>query len=98
MRKLHRVRGSSLSSAPKGSCIAEHFGQWNEPADNLGITQQLHISNVSPAAVNVSDYVAYVVLGGDDFETHQWLENCGSSTSAHIAKTDARRNLEREFR
>ena len=71
----HGVVGPALGLRPKVADIAEHLRQRHQRLDDARPAALLHGLNLTTAGVQVADHVAHVVLGRDDLDGHDGLED-----------------------
>src|SRR4051794_221948 len=70
----HRVAGPTLGAAAQVAHVAEHLRERDQGPDDAGAGALLHRLDDPAPGVQVADDVAHVVLGRDDLDGHQRLE------------------------
>src|SRR5512135_1658887 len=82
MVELHGVGGASLGLRPQVGRIAEHLGQRHVRSDHLRVSPALDSLDSSAAGTQIPDDVPREILGADDFDPHDRLEEDGPGTLA----------------
>src|SRR5215510_7810807 len=75
MRKLHRIARPALGHRPQVRGVAEHLGERDEGAHDLGRATRIHPLDLAATAVQVADDVAHELLGHRDLDPHHGLED-----------------------
>src|SRR3954452_18264067 len=70
----HRVAGPTLGAAAQVAHVAEHLRERDQGPDDAGAGALLHRLDDPAPGVQVTDHVTHVVLGGDDLDGHERLE------------------------
>src|SRR6478735_11915914 len=72
--ELHGVRRATLGARTEVSSVAEHLSQGHLGIDHVRRATLLHPLDAATPRREVTDDVAHVVLGGDDLDRHDRLE------------------------
>src|ERR1044072_5152362 len=72
--ELHRVRRATLGARTKVGSIPEHLSQRDLCPHHVGVAALLHTAHFSPSGGQIPDDVTHVILGGDDLDGHDGLE------------------------
>src|SRR5438552_18971337 len=75
MTELHRGRGPTLRHAAQVGHVSEHLGKRDEGPDHLGGASRLLPLDLAAAAVEITDHVAHELLGHEDLDLHDRLED-----------------------
>src|SRR3954447_160180 len=70
----HRVAGPTLGAAAQVTHVAEHLRERDQGPDDAGAGALLHRLDDPAPGVQVTDHVTHVVLGRDDLDGHERLE------------------------
>src|SRR6476620_3556189 len=73
--EFHRGRRPALGHRPQVRDVSEHLGERDERPDDLRRPARLHALDLPPAAVEVADDVAHELLGHEDLDLHDRLED-----------------------
>src|SRR3954453_9400003 len=73
--ELHLGARATLRQAAQVGDVPEHLGERNERPDDLRRAARLHPLDLSAAAVEVADDVAHELLGHEDLDLHDRLED-----------------------
>ena len=93
----HRATGTSGRKRPENGDITELFGKRDKGLDDAGPGGiGIHRQDLSAATVQVADDVSHILLGGNDFQVHDGLEQHRLRLVVHVAESQAGRNLEGE--
>src|SRR5699024_34419 len=95
---LHGVLATALGAGTQVGGVAKHLGQRHQSVDLLGTGTSFHAQNLATAAVQVTNDVAHVVLGHDDGNLHDGLQQAGASLAAGLLKGHGTGNLKGHFR
>src|SRR5262249_34449680 len=68
--KFHRERRAALAHRAHGRRVAEHLGERYVAGDDLAGCGFFHPGDLTPAAIQVADHIARVLLGGDHLNLH----------------------------
>ena len=98
MRGLHRVLAAALRAGAEVSRVAEHLSQRNESVDLLRAAAGLEALDLTTAGVEVADHVAHVLVGDDDADLHDRLEQRRAGLLAGLLEGHGAGDLERHFR
>src|SRR6478609_7387516 len=73
--ELHRGGRATLRHAAQVGDVPEHLGERDERPDDLRRAARLHPLDLSPATVEIADDVAHELLGHEDLDLHDRLED-----------------------
>ena len=76
---FHGVLTTALGAGAQVGSIAEHLGQGDKGIDLLGAGAHLVALDLTAAGVQIADNVAHVLVGDDDTDLHDRLEQDGRS-------------------
>src|SRR5579875_1438048 len=96
--ELHGVVRPALGPAPQVTHVAEHLGQRDERLDDPGAGALLHGLDLATAAVQITDHVAHVLVGGPDLDGHDRLEQHGVSLRGGLLEGHRAGDLEGQLR
>src|SRR5690606_30946961 len=96
--ELHRVRGTTLRPRAQVGSVTEHLGEGDLGPDDLAVAPLLHAADATTAAVEVADDVAHVLLGRDDLDRHDGLEEDGLRPACGLLERHRAGDLERHLR
>ena len=82
VRGLHRVLTTSLRAGTEVGGIAEHLGEGNERIDLLRAGAGLEALDLTAAAVEVADDITHILVGDNDADLHDRLEQRGAGLLA----------------
>src|SRR5690625_3054157 len=94
----HREGRTALGEAAQVGRVSEHFGERHECVDHLGVGTGLHALHLTAPGVDVAHHVTHVLLGGDDLDAHDRLEDDGLALLHDVADTHRGSDLEGHFR
>src|SRR5919112_4205007 len=94
----HGVARPSLGAAAQVAHVAEHLRQRHQGPDDAGAGALLHRLNGPAAGVQVADDVTHVVLGGDDLDGHQRLEQGRAGLACGLLEDHRAGDLEGHLR
>src|SRR5512138_2735299 len=97
VRELHGVGGAALGLRPEVGRVAEHLGERDERLDDLDALARVHRVDFSTTGVEVADDVTHVVVGGDDLDVHDRLEEDGARLRGAVLEAHRARDLERHL-
>src|SRR5260221_12163047 len=72
--KRHRVSRAALRGGPEVRRIPEHAAQRDLRQDHALLAAEPDVFNLRPARIQITEYVADVGFGSDDFDPHDGLE------------------------
>src|ERR1039457_2000273 len=75
--ELHRVVGPALRERPERGGVAEHLRERDARRDDLEVHARLHVVDPAPAGVQVAVHGSEELVGRDDLDSHQGLEDDG---------------------
>src|SRR5919112_33935 len=94
----HGVARPPLGAAAQVAHVAEHLRQRHQGPDDTGAGALLHRLDGSAAGVQVADDVAHVLLGGDDLDCHQRLEQGRAGLAGGLLEDHRAGDLEGHLR
>src|SRR3954469_12259000 len=94
----HRVARPSLGAAAQVTHVAEHLRQRHQGPDDAGAGALVHRLDGPAAGVQVADDVAHVLLGGDDLDGHERLEQGRAGLAGGLLEGDRAGDLEGHLR
>src|SRR3954465_15035519 len=94
----HRVAGPTLGAAAQIAHVAEHLRERDQGPDDAGAGALLHRLDDPAPGVQVADDVAHVVLGRDDLDGHQRLEQGRVGLARGLLKDHRAGDLEGHLR
>src|SRR5438132_993490 len=96
--ELHRVRRATLGARAQVGSVAEHLRQRHLRSDDLAGASLLHPFHLPAPAGEVADDITHVVLGGDDLDRHDGLEQHRLGRAGRLLERERARDLERHLR
>src|SRR5690242_7063864 len=94
----HRVAGPTLGAAAQVAHVAEHLRERDQGPDDASAGTLLHRLDGSAPGVQVADDVAHVVLGRDDLDGHQRLEQGRAGLAGGLLEDHRAGDLEGHLR
>src|SRR3954466_10252893 len=94
----HGVARPSLGAAAQVAHVAEHLRQRHQSPDDAGAGTLLHRLDGAAAGVQVADDVAHVVLGRDDLDGHERLEQGRAGLACGLLEDHRAGDLEGHLR
>src|SRR3954452_4234858 len=93
----HRVAGPSLGAAAQVAHVAEHLRERDQGPDDAGAGALLHRLDRPAPGVQVADDVTHVVLGRDDLDGHERLEQGRAGIASCLLEGHRAGDLERHL-
>src|SRR6266545_6063582 len=93
--ELHRVRRATLGARTQVGSVAEHLREGHVSTDDLAVAPLLHAADLAAAGREVTDDVTHVVLGSDDLDRHDRLEQDGMGPASGLLEHHRAGDLER---
>src|SRR5215210_4340057 len=94
----HRVAGPSLGAAAQVAHVAEHLRERDEGPDDASAGALLHRLDGPAPGVQVADDVAHVLLGRDDLDGHERLEQSRAGLAGGLLEDHRAGDLEGHLR
>src|SRR5829696_7595421 len=94
----HRVAGPTLGAAAQVTHVAEHLRERDQGPDDAGAGALLHRLDRSAPGVQVADDVAHVLLGRDDLDGHERLEQGRAGLAGGLLEDHRAGDLEGHLR
>src|SRR5215210_5811646 len=94
----HRVAGPSLGAAAQVAHVAEHLRERDEGPDDASAGALLHRLDGPAPGVQVADDVAHVLLGRDDLDGHERLEQSRAGLAGGLLEDHRTGDLEGHLR
>src|SRR5580698_9024438 len=95
VRELHGGRPASLGHRAQVSDVTEHRRERYLGVDDLRVAALGHAENAPATRVEVADDVTHVLLGDDDLDLHQGLEDHDAGAPGALLEAEGRCDLER---
>src|SRR5258708_775634 len=93
--ELHRVRGAALRAAAEVGRVSEHRGERHFGVDDLRVAALGHTEDPAATRVQVADDVAHVILGRDDLDAQDRLEQVQPRPLGAVLERERARDFER---
>src|SRR4029078_2173198 len=95
--ELHRGRRPTLRHAAQVGDVPEHLGERDEGPDDLCRPARFHPLDLAATAVEVADHVAHELLGHQDLDLHDRLEDGRVSLGEGVLDGHRSGDLERHL-
>src|SRR6185312_12295778 len=93
----HRVRRAPLCVRAQVGRVAEHLGQRDRARHDLGVAARLHAVHAAAAAVEIADHVAHELLGRDDLDSEDRLQQHRLGAARRLLERQRAGDLEGDF-
>src|SRR6202035_1956676 len=95
---LHRVRSAALRVGAQISRVSEHLAERHPRRDGERVAARLLALDASAATREVADHRAEELLGGDDLDREDRLQQNRVGAPGRLLEGDRARDLERDLR
>src|ERR1017187_984618 len=97
-RRLHRVARAPLAQRAQCRGVTKHFRQRHSGMYDGGTRTRLNVTDLATSAIEVTDNVTHVFLGGDGFNVHDRLQHDRTRLTSRFLEGKAASHLESNFR